>query len=37
MKDHDITTALTWAKRQSASVVSFMGAKKGLLKLSELR
>lgn len=33
---HDIPTALSWAKRQAASVVSFMGAKKGLLTLSEI-
>lgn len=37
MKGHDVETALKWAKLQAASVVSYMGAKRGLLKLSELK
>src|SRR5690606_36255694 len=28
MKGHDIQTGLEWAKKQAASVVSYMGAKK---------
>ncbi len=37
MQGHDIPTALTWAKEQAASVVSYMGAKRGLLRLDELK
>jgi len=37
MKGHDIETALTWAKKQAASVVSYMGAKHGLLTLDDLK
>lgn len=33
---HDIPTALSWAKKQAASVVSYMGAKHGLLTLDQL-
>lgn len=29
--------AITWAKKQAASVVSYMGPKKGLLQLNEIR
>lgn len=37
MKGKDIHTALIWGKRQAASVVSYMGAKRGLLKLEQLK
>ena len=37
MTEHNIDTALSWAKRQAATVVSYMGAKKGLLTLKEIQ
>ena len=36
MKGKDITTAIDWGKTQSASVISFIGPKKGLLKLEQI-
>jgi ribokinase len=36
MQGKDIDTAINWGKKQAASVVSFMGAKKGLLRLTDL-
>ena len=36
MKGEDIETAIWWGKKQAASVVSYMGAKRGLLSLEEL-
>ncbi len=36
MMEKDLETAVAWAKKQAASVVGYMGAKRGLLKLNEL-
>lgn len=36
MKDKDIETAIEWGKKQAASVVGFMGPKRGLLRLADL-
>ena len=36
MKGHDVEKSIEWGKKQAASVVSFMGAKRGLLKLEEI-
>jgi ribokinase len=36
MRGHDIPTAINWAKKQAGSVVSYMGAKRGLLSLADL-
>lgn len=37
MKGKSIDTAIDWGKRQAASVVSFMGAKHGLLTLNQIQ
>lgn len=36
IKDRPVIEAIDWGKRQAASVVQFMGAKKGLLTLDQL-
>jgi ribokinase len=37
MRGKDIETAIAWGKRQAARVVQFMGPKKGLMSLAELK
>jgi sugar/nucleoside kinase (ribokinase family) len=37
MKDESMETAISWAKKQAASVVSYMGPKRGLLSLDQIK